>query len=786
MLKRLTVLAALITGPAWAGLMVGSPSGGTIPDDVTLPVSSTPVGAVSANAYTGWTNPADTAADSTSWTSPSTSIRYLLPTNAAYSIATTADSWRDVEVTTWVRNGCVLLRYAGGVAVYFIHFGDSTNGTLSVGVGSGYEEGGLPHDQQCPKRSAGISLYSNDNLVGTVPGYSKTDTAGDTFTFGCSGWECYAEFNGTQFWRGDPDIRIPMEAGKVALSSPGTSLGFRDTTVDWLPLATIYSIPAASIYDMRDFGFYAIETTGSITSGSSDLTVASAAGYVVGDDIIVECGTEAGACARNTVGVGGLWPAAHYANDAAMDAAVPCTAGSYAYLDDTGKVRRCNVNGANWYAWDSTLYYTNYKVPRALSATITAINGNVLTLDTAASATATNARVFRDSTPELSMFADGVGNSAFTPIGEYRFPARVVLQGEIDLSLRSAVSLDTGVTVRGAGLNKAAPEFTFFAPDGSPGITLTMGYQADCVTTTGVYIRNNVGLAGFGLNWTASGLTGNGYPSGVKLELAECSQIVDSGALDSFAATITSYCTDCDLIGSYARITEPQQHYVGWQIQQADSSGGTITDGEVDSDYIISGFEIFRSDGTDIIGAVGRNAALASNSSGGGWLMDELDLTIEANSKAASQTWWSVNQPVVNINSNIQPPNPAMEEGGTIRNPTIVNNYLNVSNELMTAIVVNVDNPNITIEGTYPSCVSPVGLITYPAANGSVGMGINSDGQNTVITGIRLDGSNLNATWGDVRLQSGSSITDSVADNVTGGGTETDVITNSAYEALCP
>jgi len=776
------LLAALVVaGPAIARLGLGGTTGPTTPNDVTLPVSSTPVGAVGADAYTGWTNPAGTAADDTSWTSPSTSIRYLKPTDAAYSIATTADSWRDVEVTTWVRNGCVLLRYAGGVAVYFIHFGDSANGTLSVGVGSGYEEGGLPHDQQCPKRSAGISLYENSDLVGTVPGYSKTDTAGDTFTFGCSGWECYAEFNGTEFWRGDPDIRIPMEAGKVALSSPSTGFGFRNTTVDWLPLQPTHSIPSASIFDMRDFGFYAVETTGSITSGSDELTVASSAGYVVGDDIIVECGTEAGACARNTVGVGGLWPAAHYANDAAMDAAVPCTAGSYAYLDDTGKVRRCNVNGANWYAWDSTLYYTNYKVPRALSATITAINGNVLTLDTTASATATNARVFRDSTPELSMFADGVGNSAFTPIGEYRFPARVVLQGEIDLYLHSATSLDTGVTVRGAGLNKTAPEFTFFAPDGSPGITLTMGYQADCVTTTGVYIRNNTGLAGFGLNWTASGLTGNGYPSGVKLELAECSQIVDSGALDSFAATITSYCTDCDLIGSYARITEPQQHYVGWQIQQSDAVRGTIVDAHCDSDYVISGVEMFRSDGVEMTNPTTRNCQIAANSSGQ-FLISNPEITVENDSYPGSAWYTSV---WLQVSKNVTPPSPHFADGGTISNPMIDNDFTNGSSDFLASLQVESGVENIEITGTYPTCSSPVGLISYPAVNRTGGACINVDGEANIL-GIRCDGSNANATWGDVRVSAASSIIDSVADNVTGSGTETDVITNSAYGALCP
>lgn len=783
MLKRLTFLAFLGASPAWAGFMAGPAP--EMPDAVSLPVSSTPVGAVSADAFAGWTNPAITAANSTSWTSPSTSIRYLFPVDSKYPIATTVDSWRDVEVTTWMHLGCVMVRWSGTTAIWFEHQGETTNGLFSAGVITGINPGGATVTT-CPAGTR-VSLYSNSDLVGTVPGYSKTDTAGATFTFGCAGWVCYAKFNGVEFWRSAPDIRWPMNAGPVAISTANTSYGFRDTSVAWLPLTTIYSTPAASIYDMRDFDFRSVETTGSITSGSDELTVASSTGYKVGDDIIVECGAEAAECARATVGVGGTWPAAHYADDAAMDAAVPCTANSYAYLDDTKKVRKCNTGGTAWYSWDANLYYTNTMVPRALSVTITAIDGNVLTLDTAASATATGANVYRDSTEALTMFADGVGNNSLTPKGTYRFAARTVLQGTVNMYLQSGTSYDTGITIEGVGLDKANPEFTFYAPDGSPSITLTAGYQNDYVTVDGVFIRNNIGRDRYGLTWTANGTTGRAYPQGIVLALAEYSRTIDSGALDSFAATITSYCWRCELIGSYARVTEPQQIYVVWQIQQADSFEGSITDGEVDSDWMIAGFEVFRSDGTDIIRPIGRNAAMASNSSGGGWLLDSPYFVINQNSQYSEASWSHYN-PIISINSNIQPPNPSMEEGGTIRNPTIENNYINVSNDLMTAIVVNIDNPNIAIKGTYPSCTDPLGLISYPPTNLGGGAAINSTGENTTVVGIRADGTNANTFWGDVALtiNSGQSITDSVADLVKGIGTSTNVITNSAYEALCP
>lgn len=789
MLKRLGFLTALIAGPAWAGLMVGSPSGGTIPDDVTLPVSTTPVGAVSANSYTGWTNPADTAANSTNWTSPSTSIRYLYPTDSKYPVATTIGQWRDVEVTTWMRRGCVLVRWAGTTAVYFI-FNEETN-TFSAGVRTGINPGGA-QTGDCPNSSASVEIGSF--TPSSIPGYSSTDTAAQTYTFGCSAWECYAKFNGSEFWRSEPDIRWPMEAGTVALSVPNTSYGFRNTSVDWLPLETIYSIPSASIYDMRDFGFYSVETTGSISASSTSLTVASSAGYAVGDQIIVECGYEAGACARATVGVGGTWPNAHYANDAAMDAAVPCTANSYAYLDDSNKVRQCASNGASWNAWAETLYYTNTKLPRALSATITNISGNTLTLDTAASATATNAKVYRDSSQFMDMFANNVGNSAFTPVGTYRFAERTVWQSTSDFYLRD------NVTVEGAGLNKDDPNYTLYTPDGSIPASLAI-VQADYVTVDGVYIRGTGGEK-YGLYWTENGVFGFTYSKGISFSTSTGNSLIDSGAFNTLAAAADfSYCTDCTATRPYARVTYSPVIYIGsWKINFSDSSGGTVTDAEVDSDWLINGFEFFRSDGAQATGFTGRNALVSSNSSGGGWLWEDFVLDFDEDSANYALRYGALDGWVMSVNSNIQPPNPSMQEGGTIRNPMINLEYLVLSTHyLPVGIVINQDNPNITVEGTYPTCSSPKGLISTPGwfsgTNSFYGVGVRTSGDNTVVEGIRFEGDadyaggKANIVAGEGPTNKTTTITNNVMDHAAVGTftkIETGTITNSAYEALCP
>lgn len=787
----LTILAALIASPAWAGLIVGSPSGGTIPDDVTLPVSSTPVGAVAADAFAGWTNLATSVSQNSDYTSPTTTIRYITRPSADMIIATTVGEWRDVEVTTYATNGCAVLRYQDGVAVTFKHnvathyFGVNIERGITPGIHVGNEC--LNH----AATSGSTRLYETLDPAADIPGYSSTATQNDTFTFGCAGWSCYAEYNGVEFWNSGADIRIPMEAGAVAVSGSAV----RQTSVDWLPLETIYSIPAASIYDMRDFGFRSVETTGSITSGSNELTVASSAGYAVGDDIIVECGTEAGACARNTVGVGGVWPAAHYANDAAMDAAVPCTASSYAYLEDTGKVRQCNANGANWYAWDVNLYYTNTMMPRALSATITEINGNVLTLDTAASATATNANIYLDSSQYFDMFGNSTGNSVFTPVGTYRFAERTVWQTP------NSMYLNNGVTIQGAGLDKENPVYTFYSPYGAVPASLAI-YDSDNITVDGVFIKSNGGADKYGLFWTASGVTNTTVSVGVTVSVCNGISIVDSGAEDTLGAAVAySFCNNSNMTRPYARVTYYPITYVGsWKINYSDSTGGTVTDAEVDSDWLINGFELFRSDGVQAHGFTGRNSLVSSNSSGGGWLWEDFVLDFDEDSANYPLRYGALDGFILSVNSNIQPPNPSMQEGGTIRNPTVNLEYLILSTHFLpTVIVVNENNPNITIEGTYPTCSSPKGLISTPGwfsgTNTFYGIGVGTTGDNTIVSGIRFIGdADYSGGKGNVSAGQGvttrtATITNNVMDHAATGTfvkTETGTITNSAYEALCP
>ena len=108
-----------------------------------------------------------------------------------------------------------------GKAIYFLHNGETTNGYLEIGIVTGLNETSYPGGTYYP-------LYKNDNLVGTVSGYNKTDTTGATFTFGVSGFDIYARFNGVEFVR-FKEYR-QMNSGAIAIKA-NTGYGFRTITM---------------------------------------------------------------------------------------------------------------------------------------------------------------------------------------------------------------------------------------------------------------------------------------------------------------------------------------------------------------------------------------------------------------------------------------------------------------------------------------------------------------------------------------------------------------------------
>jgi hypothetical protein len=113
------------------------------------------------------------------------------------------------------------------------------------------------------------------------------------------------------------------------------------------------------------------------------------------------------------------------------------------------------------------------------------------------------------------------------------------------------------------------------------------------------------------------------------------------------------------------------RQYVQWQFQWADAKGGGCEDCAVRSTYVISGFEAFKSTGTQFIRPKGVNALMSVNSSGG-WLIQDADLRFTETSlhPESDRLAASPHHPIIDVNTNIGI-TPQVALGGTIRNAKI-------------------------------------------------------------------------------------------------------------------
>lgn len=517
--------------------------------DCVIDVSSLTTGAQTANSINPscFNNAADTVSANTFWTP--LSAKYLEATSIANFVvdSTPEGNMRDVELTTWTRDGRVFLRLAGGNAIYFWHNGETVSGSLEIGIATGVDQSSYPSGTSYP-------LYKNADLVGTISGYNRTDTTGASFTFGVSGFDIYAKFNGTEFCR-FKDYR-QMSAGIVALKA-NTGHGFRSITLHPLATASLSSNYASNELDLSDWNVRALQTTGSIVSGQNTLTVASAAGFKVGDWVIVEIGAESGAGARGTMGVGGTWPTLSYANAAAMNADTSQVDFTYAFKRDDGVVyqwtgagvatawdsgtiysfgTRVSFSGTNYQsilngpnignppntsptAWQSigsnawvanVGYYVAKAIPLSLHGKISSIVGNVLTLLKAdgvtnanASASVTSANVYLNNQPYINYLtmAQKSGNfygdlTAITPAN-----MTIIFQsGSFAGGGTIRIAARDGWILKGQGQSIT----TLFSPKGAYPLNIYVD-QISGVTVKDFTLQGNFGLEKYGLafpGWT--------------------------------------------------------------------------------------------------------------------------------------------------------------------------------------------------------------------------------------------------------------------------------------------
>jgi len=146
----------------------------------------------------------------------------------------------------------------------------------------------------------------------------------------------------------------------------------------------------------------------------------------------------------------------------------------------------------------------------------------------------------------------------------------------------------------------------------------------------------------------------------------------------------------------------------------------------------------------------------------------------------------------MNINSNIQPPDASMLLGGTVRRYRVIQE--GVLDELTYnpfCIIVNADNPNITIEGTYDGfqtwhpdiCQGPDAQPSGGSQRGTVL--INSTGENTIVRNCRVKGKAPSLYGGFANIHctgAGAQIIDNVVDDIVAPtGTISGNRTNAAY-----
>jgi hypothetical protein len=754
------------------------------------------------------------------------SVKYLMSNTATeWTVQTTAD-YRDVEVTTWGRQGQIYFRMTDeGQALYF-YWSDIT-GDVGLHAQDGIDTGILDAQPTYNPGSSGTVIGSWD--LADIPGWAATPAAGHLYTFGLSGWEYYINVD---IGAGQVELARGIQpfhgrTGKIGLRTNSSAYGVDTFIVTALAPVTLYSDPEEYIYDPRDFGCKELSTTGSISASSTSLTVASATGFEIGDPIIVEVGGEAGLGLVGTSGVGGQWPALSYANAAAREADTTQVDGKWAYDVDTGITKWWDDVAVEWKRTTFSGaaggdYYSASAHPYALTATITNIAGNVLTLDTAATTSTTDANVYYDCQPGMQ--------ACFTPDQdpynlEWDTPARTLVLPAGNFAMDGGIGYgQTNATweVYGQGRD----ETRIFSPRGAYNCSCG-GSSAPTHQWHDFEIAGNFRSQGYRMTVPASenieierDSPAFNYPSGIGL-LGGANNVVHDMRISNFAGCFVScnfqqefHCYDVE--GS---LDNSPMVYLSWNYQVADSTASTypdltaMTPGSILFERCTStcpqyhsAFETFRSDGVSFVDCTALNGIASSNASGA-FLFDNMNLQFDEDAENRYTTVYAEDfcpqeagdNPIININSNINPPSVDMQLGGVIRNPTIVlEGPMNLAgNDGPPAFIIpNLYNPNVRIIADPPwterSCNAPrVGgyfesNIT-PAAGDRGLLAVNNDADSCVVTGIRVVGrGEVSNGWGWIRSgPAASDITisncvftehDSLGysnDGITGSGTKT-------------
>jgi len=756
-----------LTGPPPAPGRGGAGAG---PAGRRLAVQVAPAPAqIAPGALPGFASPAARTFANRYWTRAP--AKYLAAADYRRLVARTAAVSRDQEAEVWCRNGLTLLRLAEGKAIFFHH--NLEVGALDVGIVVGFKEGAGFRDTP----GAGDFVVLRRVALGPgVPGYkgARALTDGDVFTFGARGFDIYARFNGVEFLR-FKDFRC-VRAGAVAFQA-NDGYGFRTLSVALLADAPLHSDPAGGVIDLRDFGLKPLVASGAIAAGSNRLALSSNPGFAPGDQLIVEAGGEAGRGSRGSLGVGGAWPALSYAGLAEMRADLRQAPDTYAWRRDSGDVHQ--FAGGSWVRVPEARYYLAKAVPRALAARVVRVSGDVLTLDRPAAATARGARVHADNAPIFERLS-----------GRGAELARITPQGMTMRLPPGAYALSDGVAIEGARagwiLEGARGSSRLFTPRGvflkTPALVTVAASRCQ---VRNLVLQGNARDEGFGLNVTETSVPqGRAYPGGLLFAGVEGGVASDLVIEDVFQKAVgVEHGKEVWARRCLNRMTDGLQDYIQWQFQWADSSGGGAEDCKVESPTLIPGFETFRSAGVVFRRPVSVNASFSCNSSGG-WLIEAPTVTIGPGVRRGA---FSPQNPIFNINANIDKTGDLLRLGGKLVDPTVVcERYVDEANDQLRCIVINRECVGVTVSGGYPHDPKRGGLIDYrsnwaPPSPLPGPQAVNATAPGVVVEGLRVKGATVDARAGNENIYCPlGSVSRCVADRILAAGGSGNV-TNVEY-----
>jgi hypothetical protein len=753
---------------------------------ISITVSGLSTGAQAANSFTGWSSPAtSTVVNDTRWGATG---KHLLSGSSSTFMAKSTGTSRDQEVSVWGQRINVYLRLTdAGKAIVFSVAPET--GLFEVSVRSGIVEGTAPFGSN---PAVGYTTLNTNVFItalgalASVPGYSASSNSGHYWTFGCEGLDVYLKYNGVEFWRTKQFWHL--EPGRIALAAQ-SGYGFRDVTATHKVSNSLYSDLTTKQFDIRDFGFKKLSAVGSMSAGSNILEVLSNPGFAVGDTIIVPTGGEAGGGVPGERGVGGQWPSLLYATMSARNSDTTQSVGRICGVLENGVTY--DWSGAFWVSptfGNASTYYSKI-VPKALMATITAISGTTFTLDQTATVSTTNAAVVSDCRPAFyssfghanSGFSSQTGAAVFFPVGRWAFG------GYNTQSIQ--FSQCNFLTVRGRSKNNTV----LYSPPGCTTFSLAV-QQGTSPIVEDLDVRGNFRSdKGYMTRFDSLDKYTNGL---ININLSSCPGAVvrrvrtynNQQAAVSFNFCSVALGTDIEIIHETGHLS-----YQQWAINVSDCANCVIDGVSIDCPVLFSGAETFRSTGSILRNITGRNALFSTNSSDG-FLIENIDLYYEAGAGDGfytSPASYPSNQlPLFDHNTNID-----NTSGSTVGGGGIVKNFkIDVrgkvwsSETAITVFAMSGQANNILFEGQYPDkpVSQPAGLIIFPSGY-SQARAVRCDAAKTfVVDGVRIINKSGNSPIGDTfgTPSALATIRNCVIDNQTAGGTQTNNITNAAYEAI--